>query len=425
MVDAAQVKKVIKILQTEVKPSQWETIRSVKQHDATEWAACPADLAKQMVKALQGQLVVKDGGNGKGRLPTLRQEVVALLGNMGTRAEAAIPQLTALLDDGESQGVREAAVTALGKIGPAAKGAVDKLMRLLVPGVRDTVIARVARALADIGKSDPKIHAKLSNLWLTPGLSESCREQLALALCKLDIDVAGLRHVLTKALLTNSHLSSRKVAAEGLSCCDPDSIGVVPAVVIALHDADEEVRALATAGLQRMKLTKEEAIERCGEQLEDCPHAEAALRRSGPLALPTLTAALYHKKPAVREKAAQILGSLGEAGAEAAKPLTQALRDKFAEVRLCAAKALWNITKKPDGVIPVLDGLLKEKRKTDDDDPESHRRFLQSVIEALGRIGPPALAAIPALKKQTKHENRLIRESAERTIRQISAAAVG
>jgi HEAT repeat protein len=424
MVDAVQIRKMVKSLNTDDETSRWETIRSVKQNEGHEWAALPAEAILPLVRALQDQLLAKNVVNGKGRLPTFRQEVVTLLGNLGPRAESAIPALIELLEDKEPQGVREAAVTALGKIGAEARGATDKLLRLLVPGCRDTLVARIARALGDIGRADAKVNASLANLWLAPGLSESCKEQLALALCKLDVDAPGLRHALTKALLTNSHLSSRKIAAEGLACCDPNAIGVVPAIVIALHDADEEVRRLAAAGLERMHLTEAKAVERCGDQLEDCPHAEAALRRSGPLAIATLRKALDHKKAGVREKAAQILGSLGESGADAAKALTIALRDKTPEVRLCAAKALWNITKQPEAVIPVLDGLLKTKGKgAADDDVEGRRRFLQSVIEALGRIGPPAQATIPALKQQTRHESRLIRESAVRTIKQIDPSA--
>ncbi|MFO0969492.1 MAG: HEAT repeat domain-containing protein [Gemmataceae bacterium] len=423
MLDAPQIRKLIKALSADDENIRWEALRSVKQSEGQDWAALPADVVHPLVKALQDQLQRKNAVNGKGRLPTFRQEVVLLLGNLGPRAETAVPQLIDLLEDGESQAVREAAVTALGKIGADARAASEKLVRMLGPGVRDTLAARIARALGDIGRCDAKVQSALVSLWLTPGMSESCKEQIALALCKLDIDAPGLRACLIKALLTNAHLSSRKIATEALGCCDKGAIGVLPALIVALHDADEEVKRLATAALDRMKLSPKKAIERCGDQLDECMHAEVALRKSGAEAVPTLIAALSHKKPTVREKAAQVLGSLGELAVAAGPALDKALKDKTPEVRLCAAKALWNITKQADTAVPVLADLLKQK-PAPSEDPEAGRRFLQSVIEALGRIGPPARATIPALMKQSRNDNRLIRESAQRTIRQIDPTAM-
>lgn len=419
MLDVTQIKNLVKALNTEDDTSRWEAIRSVKQSDGQEWAAFPLEVVQPLVRALRDQLLRKNAVNGRGRLPTFRQEIVSLLGNLGPRAGSAVPELMELLGEGESHAVREAAVTALGKIGAEARPALDKLVTLIAPGCRDTLAGRVARALGDIGKPNQKVRAALVILWLTPGQSESCKEQIALSLCKLSIDAPGLRATLTKALLTNSHLSTRKVAVEGLGCCSKSDGGVVPALVIALYDADEEVQRLAGEGLKRMHLSQEKAIEQCGEELGECAHAEPALRKAGPLAVPTLTAALADKRPAVREKSAQILGSLGEPAAAAAPALTKALRDQAPEVRLCAAKALWNITKQPDAVVPALAGLLKVNGGSPSSDAESPRRFLQSVIEALGRIGPPAQTTIPALMEQSRNENRLIRESALRTIRQI------
>ena len=54
--------------------------------------------------------------------------------------------------------------------------------------------------------------------------------------------------------------------------------------------------------------------------------------------------------------------------------------------------------------------------------PASTLTFL-AVIESLGRIGPPAQEAIPALLDKTGDENRHVRESAIRALRQISPDA--
>ena len=50
----------------------------------------------------------------------------------------------------------------------------------------------------------------------------------------------------------------------------------------------------------------------------------------------------------------------------------------------------------------------------------TRRRFLQTVMEALWRIGPPAKAAMPALVAKSKDKNRLISESAFSALRKIA-----
>jgi hypothetical protein len=92
------------------------------------------------------------------------------------------------------------------------------------------------------------------------------------------------------------------------------------------------------------------------------------------------------------------------------------------EVRLAAAKSLWNITKKPELIVPVLIDLLEAKWSTALDATEARRRFLQTVIEALRRVGPPAKAAVPALTSKSKDKNRLISESAICALREIAPA---
>jgi HEAT repeat protein len=161
----------------------------------------------------------------------------------------------------------------------------------------------------------------------------------------------------------------------------------------------------------------------CARQLKDSLYAEAALRKSGPAAVPALIEALESDDAVAREKAARTLGSLGEAAAEAVPALTEALEDKHLPVRLAAAKGLWNVTKNADLVVPVLADLLKGKWLSTSSAPdaaEERRRFVQSVIESLCRIGAPAKAAVPVLNQKAKDDNRLIRESAQRALREIA-----
>jgi HEAT repeat protein len=137
-----------------------------------------------------------------------------------------------------------------------------------------------------------------------------------------------------------------------------------------------------------------------------------------------LIEALDMEEASAREKAARTLGGMGEAAAAAVPALTKVLADKNLEVRLAAAKGMWNITKNAELVVPVLADLLKGKWSSAPDVSEERRRFLQSVIESLCRIGPPAKAAVAALHDKAKDDNRLIRESAQRALREIAPEPV-
>jgi HEAT repeat protein len=96
------------------------------------------------------------------------------------------------------------------------------------------------------------------------------------------------------------------------------------------------------------------------------------------------------------------------------------LQDRDLFIRLAAAKSLWNITKKADVAVPALVDLLNRKQAAARDADETRRRFLQTVMEALRRIGPFAQEAIPALIEKTKDKNRMISESALSALKQIA-----
>src|SRR5262249_42758110 len=148
--------------------------------------------------------------------PLIRQEIVHLLGSMGSRAGQAVPQLIELLEEGQPDGIREAAVVALG----------------------------------DIGCASTKVRAALVDFWLSATGSLNKQIQAATALCKLKIDASGLLSFLTATLMTNQDADLRQSAAQALAFCSKNGIDVVPALLLAaVKDKAEEVRRTAEAGL--------------------------------------------------------------------------------------------------------------------------------------------------------------------------------
>jgi HEAT repeat protein len=421
MLDLVQLQQQIQALNKGDETLRREAIRCLKQQEAQDWAGAPPKVVNSLIDSLRQQL--PKGQSGEVKPPLVRQEVVTILGNIGPRSEPVIPQLMELLEPGVPDNLREAAAVALGKIGKEARVAVDKLIGVLGPECRVPLAARVARALGEIGCAEQRVRTALVNLWLLPMDDQNSRAQIGIALCKLKIEARGLLPHLTKTLVATQHLGLRKAAAEALGWCSKNDLDAVPALTVALREEDEDLVRLANVGLEQMRLTPEKAIQVCARQLKDSLYAEAALRKSGPVAVPALIEALASDDAVAREKAARTLGSLGEAAAEAVPALTEALEDKHLAVRLAAAKGLWNVTKNADLVVPVLAELLKGKWSSTSSAPdaaEERRRFVQSVIESLCRIGAPAKAAVPVLNQKAKDDNRLIRESAQRALREIA-----
>jgi HEAT repeat protein len=414
MIDRTQLDDDLRTLERGDDPARRQAIHSLKRHPSHAWAAVPLKVIRPLVAALRNRLL------DNREHASVRQEVAALLGELGPPAGPAVPELVGLLREGVPDGVREAAATALGKLGEQSSLAVDRLLALVTTN-RPGLAAQAVRALGNLGGTDERVRAALVDLWLSPSGSPKNQTEVAIALCRLKIRARGLLSYLVTTLVTGRDGSVRRAAAEALGWCDREDVDVVPALLTAaLQDKEEEVRQAAQAGLDRFRLSPDQAILLCSKRLKESAHAETALRRSGPPAVPALIEVLGTGDPATQETAARILGSLGESAAEAVPALTTVLRHQDPDLRLAAAKGLWNITRCAEVVVPVLVGLLEDKKAAAGHPGESRRRFLQAAIESLGRIGPPAEAAIPALAALARDENRLVSASARQALVEIS-----
>jgi len=132
--------------------------------------------------------------------------------------------------------------------------------------------------------------------------------------------------------------------------------------------------------------------------------------------VPGLLEALGRSEGAKRADAAEELGRIGPPAKAAVPELVKSLQDRDADVRLAAAGALTCIDPKNPAVLPALVAELKggpEQRKAAAEflgdlgavgvdsltgalkDPDAGVRW--SAAESLGRIGPAAKSAVPAL----------------------------
>jgi HEAT repeat protein len=412
----AEVRKCLTGLEKSDDNSRLPILRTLRQLTGQEWADVPADLMQRLLKTLASQL------RAESKQQVVQKEIATILGHIGARSRPALPQLIELLQDSVPLPVREAAVMALGRIGKPARTALECLLPL-VEHARPAFSIQVVRTIGNIGCGDERVRSALLGLWSSPTYTEAGKAQVAIALCKLQIDAKNLVGTLTRNLMSHKDAIYRKAAIEALARCSKNALDVVPALLAAsTSDTSEAVRQMAQAGLDQMGLTPEIAVHLCAKQLRDSCYAEAAIRKSGAVAIPALIEALESDDAGAQVKAGRILGCLGELGAAAVPALKALLNAKDREVRLAAAKGLWNITNNAEIVVPTLVSLLDESWTADADSSEARRMFLQTVMEALGRIGPPAKSAKLALLRKTTDKCRHISESACNSLRSIEPA---
>jgi HEAT repeat protein len=149
---------------------------------------------------------------------------------------------------------------------------------------------------------------------------------------------------------------------------------VVPVLLEALRDQDIEMRAEAASSLARFGSDTRVALALC-EALKDRAHAE---RQGG---------------ASVAQMAIRSLGDLGPAAEPALPALIEVARGSSLELRQTAVRALGDIGAKAEGLRPklvlVFIAFLKEK----DVELRTEAAF------ALGKMGPGAKEAVPALRE--------------------------
>ncbi len=193
----------------------------------------------------------------------------------------------------------------------------------------------------------------------------------------------------------------------------------IPVLTRALTDDDEDDRvrmhtasALGEMGPQAAEATPSliQALKQHNEMV--AKWAALALGKIGPGAkdaVPALIDAMKGGDWDMRCCAAEALGQIGP-GAKAAVPaLEEALKDEHA--RFYAAEALAKLGL-PDKALPVLIALLEHESPS----------FRKAAAKTLGEIGPPAKAAVPALREALKDKTHYVRKAAAAALKKIQAA---
>lgn len=335
---------------------------------------------------------------------------VAVSGTLMRRADGSIHQGRSVSAwfkalDSEDFQEREAAQGAVLALGAAAVPALERQLRSSDRALKFRVLAWLRRiSLVDFAPAHPA----------------ALRQRAATLLGKIGPPARAAIPTLVRAL-NDRHESVSFEAAQALRSIGAES---VPWLIQALQRPNDGWREKAAKLLREFPSQAAHAVPALRAALADrVPgvRQQAALSlgvlgRGDPAVVRAVLPRLQDPAAPVRAAAAEALGRIGLAEAEAIAGLEGALVDPSAWVRVQAAAAHWLLARRAESVLPVLSAALQA--------PEVH---WQAAL-ALGRLGPDAAPAIPALvealQRETTHRPLRTPASAALALREIGPAAV-
>ncbi|MFI7355942.1 HEAT repeat domain-containing protein [Streptomyces avidinii] len=179
----------------------------------------------------------------------------------------------------------------------------------------------------------------------------------------------------------------------------------LPGLLTALDTGTDAWRAVNAAG--HLPRAAAELAPRLIRRLADIDHsrewpdvsptalASALAALGDPAAVPALTdavrAAVRHKQWRTVAPLLKALASFGTRAASAldiVRPLAEA---EDVDTRTAAASAVWELERRPESAVPLLQRLLDHSRNFD-------------AIDLAGRIGPPAAAVLPRLRQMLNEQ---------------------
>jgi len=329
-----------------------------------------------LLAILQAALVASSNGGASG--PAARG-----LGDLGSRANSALPALYAALE--KEQMEPEIVAAAIVKIDPCQ----TKAVRALAEALRESASAEALaawRAVAPTTAAADEI--LLAGLAVElPGKDRDYfdlpRKEMQIRLRSAELLIDRRRHLSRTVdalirLCDGDDCSVRGGAADAIGRLGPAAAKAAAALVPML--ADEELYLIGG-----------DFYGNGGSKQSPGEHAQHALAKIGAPAVTALRGALAQERWHTRQRAALALGEIGTPATAAASELRSHLRDPQPEVRAAAAQALGGIRDSQDVTIAGLSTALADKRL----------QVRVAAARALGNLGAasePAREALLLLK---------------------------
>jgi HEAT repeat protein len=403
--------EVLEILAEIGKPAVPALIQALGQEKTVYWACLVLGEigpdAADAASALADVLAV----NGR---PEVRREAALALGSIGPAAASATPTLSKALGDREVSVVAGAAY-ALGRIGPEAKPAVPALEKC-ADGA-DLLLRTISTwALAKIERGNEA--RRLDAVSLLAAALGSRQPQVRLAAARGLADLRPAPELVLPAIknaLENRDMAVATTAVEALASLGEPAL---PALIDALkieRIRPAVARILGGMGPQAKKAVPAlaEIVVRDGRIPARC-EALMALGAIGPDAAESVSAvveALRGTREDVCYAACYALGRMGPSAIAAEAELRKKLADPNESITLSAAWALARIDPTSAEIarqsVPLLiKGLA-----------DSEPRVRTEAAVSLGRLGPLAKDAAPALKTALHDTDEMARDAAEKALK--------
>lgn len=219
---------------------KWKAASGLAKYSNAEWEGTP-DAVSDVVTALINPGV--PFANSR-----FRAEAVKVLGNIGSRSNAIVPELLRLFQEDGDDGVRAEAAMALGKIGEDAGAASHALTAALANSEGgERTRGEAARALARVAPQAPgtvaALHAALGDrnghvvICAAEALWNTCRDTV--------------RTVPALAALLGDR-RTRDSSVQALYRIGPEAKAAVPALVAASKTSDRLFQELVVMALQKL-----------------------------------------------------------------------------------------------------------------------------------------------------------------------------
>jgi HEAT repeat protein len=320
--------------------------------------------------------------------PETRRFAVDTIGSLGPEAATAAPALTAVLSDMDSS-VRAAAALVLAKIGPPSASIISALDRAMqdkdVAVRKNAVIALGKLSIRNPATDSAKNSAEKSASFPSPvprggeGKGEGTENFAGAAIASL---IRALNDEDADVFAT----AAAELSVKG-RLTDKD----VPNFLEALKAPKPRTRAFAAAALSRLGADSHPAVEALGGLLKDSDvqvrrESAKALARAGSkawISLAALIKALDDPDPTVQEPVIEALGHIGVLARASIPKLVKARKNP--KLHDAATQALIQVAKAD--VAPIIKALQN---------PDGIQDRME-LIDLLGKIGPDAEEAVPAL----------------------------
>jgi len=356
----------------------------------------------------------------------VRQSAAATFADMDpAMAKEGLDELVGALKDDDAR-VRFLAARTLGKIGAEAKPALPELLKLVAPEANVYVASAAGVAIASIDPEFPALPNVVRVLVQSEQpLGKSLKKSPSLSGEFLErFPELAVRH--TVPLLESDDSAIRRHAAQVLAAAGPTARDAGEAALLAaLHDPDDAIRAAAVDALYRVESAELRqtvpvliqlvasrqfpasdaatiftpyAREVCprlireldGKSLEKQAALVSTLSLMRETSLPLLIGALDDDLASVRVGAAAALGGIGRRASESIPGLLRMAKDQDSVVGLQAAEALLRVDHRRRHLAewrPALETAIRERRPAEQ----------QRALAVLKKLGSAASGAVPTL----------------------------